>query len=101
MFGVCVCVWFAGTLSVSSSLSELGSGSVRLAVSAHDGVGVACPRPADIIINILNAGQAPALFQNSYYSFSVSEDSPPGTSVGKVQAVKPHGELRDIAYHKR
>ncbi|KAK3507009.1 hypothetical protein QTP70_000327 [Hemibagrus guttatus] len=80
----------SGTLSISSSLSELGSGSVRLAVSAHDGVGLASPRPADIIINILNAGQAPALFQKSYYSFSVSEDSPPGTSVGKVQAVKPH-----------
>ncbi|KAG7314164.1 hypothetical protein KOW79_022660 [Hemibagrus wyckioides] len=80
----------SGTLSVSSSLSELGSGSVQLAVSARDGVGVASPRPADIIINILNAGQAPALFQKSYYSFSVSEDSPPGTSVGKVQAVKPH-----------
>ncbi|XP_060720172.1 protocadherin-23 isoform X1 [Tachysurus vachellii] len=80
----------SGTLSISSSLSKLSSGTVHLAVSAHDGGGVASPRPADIIVNILNAGHAPALFQKSYYNFSVSEDSPPGTSVGKVQAVKPH-----------
>ncbi|MCI4394856.1 hypothetical protein PGIGA_G00173570 [Pangasianodon gigas] len=78
----------SGTLSISSTLSELGTSSVRLTVSAHDGVGVASPRPADIIINILNADHAPVLFQKAHYSFSVSEDSPPGTSVGKVQVVK-------------
>lgn len=90
---MCVCVRSAGTLSVSSTLSELRASTVRLTVSAHDGVGVASLKPADIIINILNVDHAPALFQKSLYSFSVSEGSPRGTSVGEVQVVKPHGEF--------
>lgn len=95
-------IWFAsaGILSVSSTLSELGTSSVRLTVSAHDGEGVASPRPADVIIHILNVDHAPALFQKSHYSFSVSEDCPPGTSVGKVHAVKPHGEFSFTELHQ-
>lgn len=89
---MCVCVFCAGLVSLLSPLSALGSNSVRLAVSAHDGQGVSALLPADILINVLQTDHTPALFHKSHYSFSVLEDAPVGTVVGTVQAVRPPSE---------
>ncbi|XP_072526719.1 protocadherin-23 [Salminus brasiliensis] len=87
-----------GTVSLSSPLSALGSSSVRLTVSAHDGQGVPAVQPADIIINVLHTDLTPALFHNSHYTFFVPEDVPPGTAVGTVQAIKPPNSVEALSY---
>ncbi|KAL7855856.1 hypothetical protein AOLI_G00194600 [Acnodon oligacanthus] len=88
-----------GVVSLSSPLSTLGSSSVKLAISAHDGQGLSALRPADITINILHSDHAPALFHKSHYSFSIPEDAPAGTSVGTVQAIKPPNSVEILSYH--
>ncbi|XP_066518474.1 protocadherin-23 [Hoplias malabaricus] len=87
-----------GVVSLSSSLTALGSSSVRLTVSAHDGLGMASLHPADIIINVVHTDQAPALFHQSHYSFSVPEDATVGTTVGIVQAIKPPNSVEALSY---
>ncbi|XP_022522918.2 protocadherin-23 [Astyanax mexicanus] len=87
-----------GTVSLSSPLSALGIGSFRLGVSAQDSSGVAAVRPADIIINVLHTDYAPALFHQSHYTFSIPEDTPPGTAVGAVQAIKPLNSVEALSY---
>lgn len=84
--------WSAGMLFLTSSLTHLGAASVKLLIAARDGEGLTSARPAEVNINILRSAQAPAVFQRSRYAFTVSEDAPPGTSVGTVEAVNPAGE---------
>ncbi|MFT7807568.1 protocadherin-23 isoform X1 [Arapaima gigas] len=75
-----------GTMYLTSPISHLGTTSIKLYVSAHDGEGLSSTRPADITVNILRSEPAPTIFQRSRYSFSVPEDAPVGTPVGMVQA---------------
>lgn len=82
----------AGMLFLTSSLTHLGAASVTLSITAQDGEGLTSVRPAEVTINVLRSAQAPAVFQRSRYTFAVSEDAPPGTSVGTVEATKPAGE---------
>lgn len=79
-------------LFLTSSLTHLGAANVKLLVAARDGEGLTSARPAEVNINVLRSTQAPAVFQRSRYAFTVSEDAPPGTSVGAVEAVNPAGE---------
>uniref|UniRef100_A0A7N8YCI1 Protocadherin-16 n=1 Tax=Mastacembelus armatus TaxID=205130 RepID=A0A7N8YCI1_9TELE len=73
------------------------SASVKLLITAQDGEGVASARPAEVTVNVLRSAQAPAVFQRSRYIFTVSEDAPPGTSVGTVEAVNP-GNQKSVSY---
>ncbi|XP_018591367.2 protocadherin-23 isoform X2 [Scleropages formosus] len=75
-----------GSMYLASPLSHLGTASLKLSVSARDGGGLSSPRPADVTVNVLRGAPAPAIFQRSRYLFSVSEDAPAGTPVGRVQA---------------
>ncbi len=79
-------------LFLTSTLTHLGAASVKLSVTAQDGEGLTSVRPAEVTINVLRSAQAPAVFQRSRYTFTVSEDAQPGTSVGTVKAVNPAGE---------
>lgn len=85
-------------LFLTSSLSHLGAASVKLFVAARDGDGVTSARPAEVNINVLRSTQAPAVFQRSRYSFTVSEDASPGTSVGTVEAGNPAGQKNPDVY---
>lgn len=83
-----------GMLFLTSTLTHLGEASVKLSITAQDGDGLTSVRPAEVTINVLRSAQAPAVFQRSRYTFTVPEDTPPGTSVGKVEAINPAGERR-------
>lgn len=79
-------------LFLTSTLTNLGATSVKLAIKAQDEGGLTSVRPAEVTINVLRSTQAPAVFQRSRYTFAVPEDAPPGTSVGTVEAINPAGE---------
>ncbi|XP_076872540.1 protocadherin-23 [Brachyhypopomus gauderio] len=87
-----------GAVSLSAPLSHLDRSTIKLSVSAHDGQGLAAPTPADLTITVLQTDHAPALFQESQYSFSVPEDTPPNTYVGTVQAVSPSNSVESLSY---
>uniref|UniRef100_A0A3B5LDQ8 Protocadherin-16 n=1 Tax=Xiphophorus couchianus TaxID=32473 RepID=A0A3B5LDQ8_9TELE len=75
-----------GMLFLNSSLTHLGAASMKLLITAQDGEGLSSARPAEVTINVVQSGQAPAVFQKSSYAFTVPEDAPLGTSVGTVEA---------------
>ncbi|XP_048855780.1 protocadherin-23 [Brienomyrus brachyistius] len=87
-----------GGVSLSSSLSHLSGSSVRLSVSARDGVGLVCAHPADITVHILHSSPAPAVFQKSHYTFVVSEDTPAGSTVGTVRATSTQDSPESLSY---
>ncbi|KAG9344076.1 hypothetical protein JZ751_012556 [Albula glossodonta] len=72
----------SGVVYLASTVSHLGTASVKLSITARDGAGQSSTRPAGVTINILRSTLAPAVFQRSRYAFTVPEDSPVGTSVG-------------------
>ncbi|KAL2098180.1 hypothetical protein ACEWY4_007387 [Coilia grayii] len=88
----------SGAVYLNSALSHLGSASVKFSISAQDGGGQVSAQPANITVHILHSAQAPAMFQRSHYSFSVSEDTPMGTTVGMVQALNPANSVESITY---
>uniref|UniRef100_A0A8C6UCV0 Protocadherin-16 n=1 Tax=Neogobius melanostomus TaxID=47308 RepID=A0A8C6UCV0_9GOBI len=88
-----------GVLYLTSSLSHLGAASVNLFISAQDGGGLTSSLPAEVTVHIVSSGQAPAVFQRSRYTFSLSEDANPGTSVGAVHAIDPNGSWESVSYH--
>lgn len=87
-----------GVLYLTSSLSHLGAASVKLSITAQDGGGLTSPESAEVTVNVLSSSQAPAVFQRSRYTFTVSEDAPPGTSVGTVHAIDPNGSWESVSY---
>ncbi|XP_020495326.2 protocadherin-23 [Labrus bergylta] len=87
-----------GMLYLTSSLTHLGAASVKLSITAQDGEGLTSVQPAEVTINVLRSTQAPAIFQRSRYSFMVSEDAPPWTSVGAVEAVNPADFMDSVSY---
>ncbi|AWP05365.1 putative protocadherin-23 [Scophthalmus maximus] len=87
-----------GMLFLTSTLTHLGAASVKLWITARDGEGVAAVRPAAVTIDILRSAQAPAAFQRSRYSFTVSEDAAPETSVGTVAATRPADSEESVSY---
>ncbi|XP_064191411.1 protocadherin-23 [Anguilla rostrata] len=87
-----------GVVYLASTLTHLGTASVKLSISARDGVGLSSARPATVTVDILSSALAPAVFRRSRYSFSVPEDSPVGTPVGTVQADSPENSLETLSY---
>ncbi|KAM6972438.1 protocadherin-23 [Aplochiton taeniatus] len=87
-----------GLVYLVSTLTHLGTASVKLAVSARDSEGLPSARPAEVTVNILRSALAPAVFQRSRYAFAVPEDSPPGTSVGVVEAINPANSVEPVSY---
>ncbi|XP_056135724.1 protocadherin-23 [Lampris incognitus] len=87
-----------GVLYLTSTLTHLGTASVKLSVTALDSEGLTSAKPAEITINVVRSAQAPAVFQKSRYTFIVQEDAPPGISVGKVEAVSPANSVENISY---
>uniref|UniRef100_A0A3P8RRR1 Protocadherin-16 n=1 Tax=Amphiprion percula TaxID=161767 RepID=A0A3P8RRR1_AMPPE len=87
-----------GMLILTSSLTHLGSVSVKLSIMAQDGDGLTSARPADVTVNVLRSVQAPAVFERSRYSFTVPEDAPLGTSVGTVEAINPTDSVESASY---
>ncbi|CAK6972385.1 protocadherin-23 [Scomber scombrus] len=86
-----------GMLYLASTLTHLGAASVKLSITAQDGEGLSAVRPAEVTINVLPSAQAPAVFQRSRYTFTVPEDTPPGTSVGTVEAINP-ADSESVSY---
>ncbi|XP_058496874.1 protocadherin-23 [Solea solea] len=87
-----------GTLFLTSTLTRLGAASVKLRVTAHDGAGRTSVRPAAVTVNILRSANAPAVFQRSRYTFTLPEDTPPGTPVGTVVATHPAYSKESVSY---
>ncbi|KAG8014658.1 Protocadherin-16, partial [Nibea albiflora] len=85
-------------LFLTSTLTHLGEASVKLSITAQDGDGLTSARPAEVTVNVLRSAQAPAVFQRSRYTFTVPEDTPPGTSVGKVEAMNPADFTESVSY---
>ncbi|XP_061685390.1 protocadherin-23 [Syngnathoides biaculeatus] len=87
-----------GLLSLTSSLTHLGGGSVKLGIAARDGGGVSSPRPAQVTVHVLASTRAPPVFQTARYAFTVPEDAPPGTRVGIVRATNPSDSAASVSY---
>ncbi|XP_023190165.1 protocadherin-23 [Xiphophorus maculatus] len=87
-----------GMLFLNSSLTHLGAASMKLLITAQDGDGLSSARPAEVTINVVQSGQAPAVFQKSSYTFTVPEDAPLGTSVGTVEASNLSDATEPVSY---
>ncbi|XP_063166591.1 protocadherin-23 [Candoia aspera] len=87
-----------GIVYLISSLSNADCSSVLLTVSAQDGGGLWSVVNAVVTVRILQTAVAPAVFEHSYYSFSIPEDAPEGSSVGTVKAKEPLNFLETISY---
>ncbi|KAM6440855.1 protocadherin-23 [Liasis olivaceus] len=87
-----------GIVYLISTLSNTDCSSVLLTVSAQDGGGLWSFVNADVTVRILQTAMAPAVFEHSYYSFSITEDAPEGSSVGTVKAREPLNFLETISY---
>ncbi|XP_078145977.1 protocadherin-23 [Centroberyx gerrardi] len=87
-----------GVLYLTSTLTHLGTASVKLSVTAQDSGGLTSARPAEVTVNVVRSAQAPAVFQKSRYTFTVPEDAQPGTSVGTVEAISPANSVESISY---
>ncbi|XP_041838939.1 protocadherin-23 [Melanotaenia boesemani] len=87
-----------GMLFLNSSLTHLGAAIMKLFIIAQDGEGLTSARPAEVTVNVLQSAQAPAVFQRSRYSFTVTEGAPPGTSVGTVVASNPTDSTESVSY---
>ncbi|XP_076149286.1 protocadherin-23 [Alosa pseudoharengus] len=88
----------SGAVYLTSTLSHLGSASVKFSISAQDSEGRTSARPANVTVHILHSEQAPAMFQRSHYVFSVAEDAPMGTIVGMVEALNPANSVESLSY---
>ncbi|XP_058887587.1 protocadherin-23 isoform X1 [Acipenser ruthenus] len=87
-----------GILYLTSTLSHLGSTSVKLSVSAQDGGGLSSLLNAVVTVNILRSALAPAVFERLRYAFAVPEDAKKGTAVGTVRATTPSNSLESLSY---
>ncbi|XP_061102894.1 protocadherin-23 [Conger conger] len=87
-----------GVVYLASTLTQLGTGSIKLSVSARDGEGLSSVQPATVTVNIMSSAMEPSVFQRFRYAFSVPEDSPVGTPVGTVQASSPDNSLEALSY---
>ncbi|XP_046901910.1 protocadherin-23 [Hypomesus transpacificus] len=88
----------SGVVYLTSTLTHLGTATVKMVVTAHDGEGLSAVRPAEVTVNILSSAQAPAVFQRSRYAFTIPEDAPPGTAVGTVEAFNPANSVESLSY---
>ncbi|KAG8134953.1 hypothetical protein E2320_008022 [Naja naja] len=75
-------------VSPSTALTNTDGSSVLLTISAQDGGGLWSDVDADVTVRIFQTTVAPAVFECSSYSFSITEDAPEGSSVRKVKARK-------------
>ncbi|XP_070614235.1 protocadherin-23-like [Erythrolamprus reginae] len=87
-----------GTVYLISALTNTDCSSVRLTVSAQDGGGLSSDVDADVTLRTFQTAVAPAVFEHSFYSFSITEDAPEGSSVGTVKARKPLSFLDTVSY---
>ncbi|XP_067888834.1 protocadherin-23 [Heterodontus francisci] len=74
-----------GAVYLTSVLSHLQVSSVQLTVSARDGGNLTSSINAVVTVHILQSSFAPAVFEKSYYSFTILEDVPVGSAVGTVR----------------
>ncbi|XP_023854145.1 protocadherin-23 [Salvelinus sp. IW2-2015] len=87
-----------GVVYLTSTLTHLGTASIKLAITAQDSEGVTSARPAEVTVNVLRSAQAPAVFQRSRYAFTVPENALPGTPVGIVEALNPANSVDSLSY---
>lgn len=80
-----------GVVSLSWSLSGKANTLVQLAISARDGGGLVAQPNAHVNISIVAGTVSPPVFEQAQYFFTVTEDTPQGTSVGAVRAQNPPG----------
>ncbi|NXG26772.1 PCD23 protein, partial [Grallaria varia] len=67
-------------------------------ISARDGGGLPSATNAAVTVNILQTVLAPAIFERSWYTFSVPEDAPEGSLIGTVKAREPANSLGVVSY---
>ncbi|XP_054238920.1 protocadherin-23 [Indicator indicator] len=87
-----------GIIYLISALGHLVHSVVFLTVSARDGGGLPSATNATITVNILQNASAPAMFERSWYAFSVPEDVPEDSPVGTVKAREPPNSLEVVSY---
>ncbi|XP_069487405.1 protocadherin-23 [Ambystoma mexicanum] len=87
-----------GIIYLAEALNHLEVPSVSLAVSARDGGGLTSLQNASVTLNILHTALAPAIFEQSRYTFSVLEDAPVGSTVGTVRARDPLNSTEPVSY---
>ncbi|XP_075440227.1 protocadherin-16, partial [Ascaphus truei] len=87
-----------GTLSVARSLSSWAGTVLHLEVGSQDGGGVRAEFNARVNISLLPSSAPLPAFLLLQYDITVSEDTPPGTSVGSVRATNPPGVPGPVLY---
>ncbi|XP_041034757.1 protocadherin-23 [Carcharodon carcharias] len=74
-----------GAVCLTSVLSHLQLSSVQLKIAARDGGNLTSFINATVTVHILQSSLAPTMFERSYYSFTILENAPVGSTVGTVQ----------------
>ncbi|XP_078397296.1 protocadherin-23 [Cetorhinus maximus] len=74
-----------GAVCLTSVLSHLQLSSVHLKIAARDGGNLTSFINATVTVHILQSSLAPTVFERSYYSFTILENAPVGSTVGTVQ----------------
>ncbi|KAL1023495.1 hypothetical protein UPYG_G00041480 [Umbra pygmaea] len=87
-----------GVVYLTSTLTHLGTASIKLFITAQDSEGIMSAQPAEVTVNVLQSTQVPPVFQRSHYAFIVPEDALPGTSVGSVVALNPANSVHSLSY---
>ena len=71
----------------------------NIAITANDGGGLQSLASAYVNISILGRDQNPPEFTSPLYKFSINEDGPPGSLVGKVVATAPGQYTTRLLYY--
>uniref|UniRef100_A0A8C3WY49 Dachsous cadherin-related 2 n=1 Tax=Catagonus wagneri TaxID=51154 RepID=A0A8C3WY49_9CETA len=87
-----------GVIYLTSTLSHLESAALLLMVCARDGGGLTSVTNAEVIIHLLQTTLAPAEFERPRYTFSVPEDVPEDSPVGRVKAKEPSNSSEPVFY---
>ncbi|KAM3671958.1 protocadherin-23 [Ammospiza maritima maritima] len=87
-----------GIIYLTSALGHLAHSAFFLTVSARDGGGLPSASNAAVTVNVLQTVLAPAIFERSWYSFSVPEDAPEDSVIGTVKAREPPNSIEGVSY---
>ncbi|XP_053163649.1 protocadherin-16 [Hemicordylus capensis] len=87
-----------GTISLLRTLTGQAGRLLRLEVAARDGGGLAAQPRARVNISIVAGTVSPPSFERAQYSFTVPEDTHPGSRVGAISAQNPPGHSDSVFY---
>lgn len=81
----------AGTISLTRSFPPATNRVYQLSVQGRDGGGLLSPQAAQVNISVYSGDLHPPVFTLTMYNFTVLENVPIGSRVGRVEATMSSG----------